>query len=90
MQENTDWSLLVELSSVEVAIVAMLFAQPISKSSASVHTGAVGEDLPSFDPKTWINKKQLASIGHLNKFISNSNQQEADFICKARVVEVLN
>ncbi|CAN6933124.1 unnamed protein product, partial [Brassica oleracea] len=66
------------------------FSLTTTSHSSQSSQRAVGEDLPSFDPKTWINKKQLASIGHLNKFISNSNQQEADFICKARVVEVLN
>ncbi|KAL0733384.1 hypothetical protein Bca4012_009594 [Brassica carinata] len=35
-----------------------------------------------------IKKKELVSIGDLNTFISNSNEQtqEADFLCKARIV----
>ncbi|XP_013594379.1 PREDICTED: uncharacterized protein LOC106302409 [Brassica oleracea var. oleracea] len=41
------------------------------------------------DTKEGIRKKEVLSIGELNKFISNSNEQEAEFICKARVVDVL-
>ncbi|KAF3526908.1 hypothetical protein F2Q69_00047672 [Brassica cretica] len=37
----------------------------------------------------WHKKKEVVSIGELNKFIINSDEHEADFICKARVVEVL-
>lgn len=38
-----------------------------------------------------IKKKELVSIGDLNTFISNSSDQteEADFLCKALVVGVL-
>ncbi|XP_013644582.1 uncharacterized protein LOC106349195 isoform X1 [Brassica napus] len=38
-----------------------------------------------------INKKELVSIGDLNSFISNSNEQtqEADFLCKAQIVSVI-
>ncbi|KAG2282357.1 hypothetical protein Bca52824_053577 [Brassica carinata] len=41
--------------------------------------------------KDGIKKKEVVSIGELNKFITNSDEQtqEADFICKARVMEVL-
>ncbi|KAF3555014.1 hypothetical protein F2Q69_00011625 [Brassica cretica] len=54
--------------------------------------GPVGEVFPFIDTKDEeIKKKEFVSIGDLNKFISNSDDKthEADFICKARVVEVL-
>ncbi|CAN8272091.1 unnamed protein product [Cochlearia groenlandica] len=43
------------------------------------------------DTKEGIKKKEVVTIGELNKFITDSNEQtqEADFICRARVVEVL-
>ncbi|KAH0934776.1 hypothetical protein HID58_011893 [Brassica napus] len=44
---------------------------------------------PLYRYQGWDKKKELVSIRDLNKFISNSDEQEADFICKARVVEVL-
>ncbi|XP_048595243.1 uncharacterized protein LOC125577681 [Brassica napus] len=38
-----------------------------------------------------IKKKELVSIGDLNSFISNSNEQtqEADFLCKTQIVSVI-
>nr|VDD37921.1 unnamed protein product [Brassica oleracea] len=53
--------------------------------------GPVGEAFPCIDTKEAIKKKEHVSIGDLNKFISNSDEQtqEAEFICKARVLEVL-
>ncbi|KAH0847096.1 hypothetical protein HID58_091813 [Brassica napus] len=53
--------------------------------------GPVGESFPCIDTKESIKKKEHVSIGDLNKFISNSDEQtqEAEFICKARVLEVL-
>ncbi|CAN6935385.1 unnamed protein product [Brassica oleracea] len=51
--------------------------------------GPVQEAFPCIDTKEGIRKKEVLSIGELNKFISNSNEQEAEFICKARVVDVL-
>ncbi|XP_018440840.1 uncharacterized protein LOC108812937 [Raphanus sativus] len=53
--------------------------------------GPVGEAFPCIDTKDGIKKKEVVSIGELNKFITNSDEQtqEADFICMARVVEVL-
>ncbi|KAL0712727.1 hypothetical protein Bca4012_019705 [Brassica carinata] len=49
------------------------------------------EGFTCIDTKNGIKKKEVVSIGELNKFITNSDEQtqEADFICKARVVEVL-
>ncbi|KAH0883723.1 hypothetical protein HID58_059819 [Brassica napus] len=46
---------------------------------------------PCIDTKDGITKKEVVSIGELNKFITNSDEQtqEADFICKAQVMEVL-
>ncbi|CAN7064548.1 unnamed protein product [Brassica oleracea var. botrytis] len=54
--------------------------------------GPVQEAFPCIDTKEGIRKKEVLSIGELNKFISNSNEQtqEAEFICKARVVDVLH
>lgn len=60
--------------------------------SGSSLEGPFGEVFPSTDTKDEeIKKKEVVSIGDFNKFISNSDDQthEADFICKARVVEVL-
>ncbi|CAN6832531.1 unnamed protein product [Brassica oleracea] len=53
--------------------------------------GPVGEAFPCIDTKESIKKKEHVSIRDLNKFISNSDEQtqEAEFICKARVLEVL-
>ncbi|CAF2064562.1 unnamed protein product [Brassica napus] len=51
--------------------------------------GPVQEAFPCIDTKEGIRKKEVLSIGELNKFISNPNEQEAEFICKARVVDVL-
>ncbi|CAN6909811.1 unnamed protein product [Brassica oleracea] len=53
--------------------------------------GPVGEAFPCIDTKEAIKKKEHVSIGDLNKFITNSDEQtqEAEFICKARVLEVL-
>ncbi|CDY15143.1 BnaC05g00220D [Brassica napus] len=53
--------------------------------------GPVQEAFTCIDTKEGIRKKEVLSIGELNKFISNSNEQtqEAEFICKARVVDVL-
>ncbi|KAL0716114.1 hypothetical protein Bca4012_065436 [Brassica carinata] len=53
--------------------------------------GPVGKAFPCIDTKEGIKKKEHVSIEDLNKFISNSDEQtqEAEFICKARVVEVL-
>ncbi|KAL0731241.1 hypothetical protein Bca4012_027335 [Brassica carinata] len=53
--------------------------------------GPAGEGFTCIDTKNGIKKKEVVSIGELNKFITNSDEQtqEADFICKARVVEVL-
>ncbi|KAL0771443.1 hypothetical protein Bca101_036594 [Brassica carinata] len=49
------------------------------------------EAFPCIDTKDGITKKEVVSIGELNKFITNSDEQtqEADFICKAQVMEVL-
>ncbi|XP_018470517.2 uncharacterized protein LOC108842180 isoform X1 [Raphanus sativus] len=56
-------------------------------------SGPVGEAFPCIDTKERIKKKENVSIGDLTKFISNSDEQvqtqEAEFICKARVLEVL-
>ncbi|CAN8289006.1 unnamed protein product [Cochlearia groenlandica] len=41
------------------------------------------------DTKEGIKKKEVVTIGELHNFITNSDEQETDFICKARVVEVL-
>ncbi|KAL0826328.1 hypothetical protein Bca101_050005 [Brassica carinata] len=51
----------------------------------------LGEAFPCIDTKEGVKKKEVVSIGELNKFISNSDEQtqEADFICKGRVVEVM-
>ncbi|XP_018511518.1 uncharacterized protein LOC103849055 isoform X1 [Brassica rapa] len=51
----------------------------------------LGEAFPCIDNKDGIRKKEVVSIGELNKFITSSDEQtqEADFICKARVMEVL-
>ncbi|CAN7010603.1 unnamed protein product [Brassica oleracea var. botrytis] len=60
--------------------------------SGSSLEGPVGEVFPCIDTKDKeIKKKEVVSIGDPNKFISNSDYQthEADFLCKARVVEVL-
>ncbi|KAG2286389.1 hypothetical protein Bca52824_045993 [Brassica carinata] len=53
--------------------------------------GPVGEAFPCIDTKESIKKKEHVSIRDLNKFISTSDEQtqEAEFICKARVLEVL-
>ncbi|KAG2316633.1 hypothetical protein Bca52824_019755 [Brassica carinata] len=45
--------------------------------------------LPCFNPKTEMKRKKLASIGNIQKYISNSNNKELDFNCKARIDEVL-
>ncbi|KAL0674337.1 hypothetical protein Bca4012_002318 [Brassica carinata] len=47
---------------------------------------------PLVDTLQGIKKKELVSIADLNTFISNSNEQtqEADFLCKARIVGVLH
>ncbi|KAL0663809.1 hypothetical protein Bca4012_100646 [Brassica carinata] len=51
----------------------------------------VGEAFPCIDTKEGIRKKEHVSIGDLNKFFTNSDEQthEAKFICEAWVVEVL-
>ncbi|KAL0712899.1 hypothetical protein Bca4012_019877 [Brassica carinata] len=53
--------------------------------------GPVEEAFSCIDTKDGIKKKEIVSIGKLNKFITNSDvhTQEVDFICKARVVEVM-
>ncbi|CAN8307088.1 unnamed protein product, partial [Cochlearia groenlandica] len=61
----------------------------------SLFTTSLGEPITTAftctDTKEGIKKKEVVSIGELNKFFADSNEQtqEADFICKARVVEVL-
>ncbi|KAL0695547.1 hypothetical protein Bca4012_062727 [Brassica carinata] len=51
----------------------------------------VGGAFPCIDTKEGIRKKEHVSIGDLSKLITNSDEQtqEAEFMCKARVVEVL-
>ncbi|CAN8229712.1 unnamed protein product [Cochlearia groenlandica] len=64
--------------------------EPVSLFAASL-----GEPITTAftctDTKDGIKKKEVVSIRELNKFITDSNEQtqEADFICTARVVEVL-
>ncbi|XP_013584766.1 PREDICTED: uncharacterized protein LOC106293643 [Brassica oleracea var. oleracea] len=64
--------------------------QAIAEFIASLE-GPVGEGFPCIDTEEGIKKKEVVSIGELNKFISNSDEHthEADFIRKARVVEFL-
>ncbi|KAF3535363.1 hypothetical protein F2Q69_00021439 [Brassica cretica] len=64
--------------------------QAIVEFTASLNA-PLGEAFPCIDTKDGIKKKEVVSIGELNKFITNSDEQtqEADFICKARVMEVL-
>ncbi|XP_013617424.1 PREDICTED: uncharacterized protein LOC106323927 [Brassica oleracea var. oleracea] len=64
--------------------------QAIVEFTASLNA-RLGEAFPCIDTKDGIKKKEVVSIGELNKFITNSDEQtqEADFICKARVMEVL-
>ncbi|KAF3590509.1 hypothetical protein DY000_02020872 [Brassica cretica] len=64
--------------------------QAIAEFTASLN-GPLGEAFPCIDTKDGITKKEVVSIGELNKFITNSDEQtqEADFICKAQVMEVL-
>ncbi|KAL0897983.1 hypothetical protein Bca101_081944 [Brassica carinata] len=62
--------------------------EAIAQFTASLG-GPAGEGFTCIDTKNGIKKKEVVSIGELNKFITNSDEQEADFICKARVVEVL-
>ncbi|KAH0860306.1 hypothetical protein HID58_088567 [Brassica napus] len=49
------------------------------------------EDYTCVDTLEGVKKKELVSIGDLNTFISNSNEQtqEADFLCKAQIVGVI-
>ncbi|KAG2269284.1 hypothetical protein Bca4012_071582 [Brassica carinata] len=63
--------------------------QAIAEFIASLE-GPVGEGFPCIDTEEGIKKKEVVSIGELNKFISNSDERthEADFIRKARVVEL--
>uniref|UniRef100_M4F5B2 Replication factor A C-terminal domain-containing protein n=1 Tax=Brassica campestris TaxID=3711 RepID=M4F5B2_BRACM len=64
--------------------------QAIAEFTASLK-GPSGEAFPCIDTKHGIKKKEVVSIGERNKFITNSDEQthEADLICKARAVEVL-
>ncbi|KAF2551575.1 hypothetical protein F2Q68_00033720 [Brassica cretica] len=52
-------------------------------------SGAGGEHFNWLDDNATINNKQLCSVGDLNMFLSSTTTQEASFICKARIVEVL-
>ncbi|XP_048595664.1 uncharacterized protein LOC106362980 [Brassica napus] len=61
---------------------------PITEFTSRLRT-AVGEEIPSYHDKTWINDTQLSSIGDLNMFLSNTTDQVPYFICKARIVEIL-
>ncbi|CAN8255486.1 unnamed protein product, partial [Cochlearia groenlandica] len=61
--------------------VVLLFATSLGEPITTAFTCT--------DTKEGIKKNEVVSIGELNKFIADSNEQEADFICKARVVEVL-
>ncbi|KAL0662051.1 hypothetical protein Bca4012_098888 [Brassica carinata] len=49
------------------------------------------QDYTCVDTLEGVKKKELVSIGDLNTFISNSNEQtqEADFLCKAQIVGVI-
>ena len=44
--------------------------------SVSRLDGPAQEAFPCIDTKEGIRKKEVVSIGELNKFISNSNEQE--------------
>ncbi|CAN6935389.1 unnamed protein product [Brassica oleracea] len=46
-------------------------------------------DFNWLDDNATISNKQLCSVGDLNMFLSSTTTQEASFICKARIVEVL-
>nr|VDD61550.1 unnamed protein product [Brassica oleracea] len=52
-------------------------------------SGAGGEHFNWLDDNATISNKQLCSVGDLNMFLSSTTTQEASFICKARIVEVL-
>ncbi|XP_033135202.1 uncharacterized protein LOC103838925 isoform X2 [Brassica rapa] len=64
--------------------------QAIAEFTTSLEA-PLGEAFPCIDTKEGIKKKEAVSIRELNKFISDSDEQtqEADFICKGRVVEVM-
>ncbi|KAH0910806.1 hypothetical protein HID58_034127 [Brassica napus] len=49
------------------------------------------QDYTCVDTLERVKKKELVSIGDLNTFISNSNEQtqEADFLCKAQIIGVI-
>ncbi|KAJ4901855.1 Uncharacterized protein Rs2_15806 [Raphanus sativus] len=52
-------------------------------------SNTVGQNIPSLPAGRMITSEQISSIGDLNMFLSNSTAQEAYFISKARIVEVL-
>ncbi|XP_048595665.1 uncharacterized protein LOC106354889 [Brassica napus] len=64
--------------------------QAIAEFTTSLEA-PLGEAFPCIDTKKGIKKKEAVSIRELHKFISDSDEQtqEADFICKGRVVEVM-
>ncbi|KAF8081120.1 hypothetical protein N665_0903s0002 [Sinapis alba] len=51
--------------------------------------GASSQVFPCVDTLERIRKKELVSIADLNTYISNSNEQETDFLYKANIVGVL-